>query len=36
MKRTKVRLSRREQIVSLKKMEKLKIDNFFQNFIVFL
>ena len=33
MKRTKTRLSRREQIVSLKKSEKLKIYNLFQNFV---
>ena len=31
MEKTKSRLSRREQIVSLKKREKLKIDNLFQN-----
>ena len=32
MKGMKTRLSRREQIVSLRKMEKLKIDNLFQTF----
>ena len=32
MKRTKIRLSRREQLVSLEKGEKLEIDNLFQNF----
>ena len=32
MKRTKFRLSRKEQIVGLKKMEKLNIDNIFRIF----
>ena len=36
MKKMKLRLSRKEPIVSFKKREKLKTDNLFQNSVVFV